>query len=98
MVKSRRSCCLRSSSDSFLLWSCRWNSSCVYGDLSSLSLVDADVDTKLNELKSPYTQEEFQRQLQSKKLSLDDLRQQLRRDLTIQKLFNKEITSQDRKS
>ena len=58
-----------------------------------LMAVDADVDTKLNELKSPYTQEEFQKQLKSKKLSLDDLKQQLRRDLSIQKLFNKEITS-----
>src|SRR5437763_7991853 len=58
-----------------------------------LMAVDADVDTKLNELKSPYTQEEFQKQLQSKKLTLDDLKQQLRRDLSIQKLFNKEITS-----
>ena len=52
-----------------------------------------DVETKLNELKAPYTQEELQKQLQSKKLTLDDLKQQLRRDLSIQKLFNKEITS-----
>jgi len=58
-----------------------------------LMAVDADVETKLNELKSPYTQEEFQKQLQSKKLTLEDLKQQLRRDLSIQKLFNKEITS-----
>src|SRR5947207_2186526 len=58
-----------------------------------LLAVDADVETKLNELKAPYTQEEFQKQLKSKKLSLDDLKQQLRRDLSIQKLFNKEITS-----
>ena len=58
-----------------------------------LMAVDADVETKLNELKAPYTQEEFQKQLASKKLTLDDLKQQLRKDLSIQKLFNKEITS-----
>src|SRR5207247_1903455 len=58
-----------------------------------LMAVDADVETKLNELKAPYTQEEFQKQLQNKKLTLDDLKQQLRKDLSIQKLFNKEITS-----
>src|SRR5437667_8154911 len=58
-----------------------------------LMAVDADVETKLNELKAPYTQEEFQKQLQNKKMTLDDLKQQLRRDLSIQKLFNKEITS-----
>lgn len=58
-----------------------------------LMAVDADVETKLNELKAPYTQEEFQKQLQSKRLTLDDLRAQLRRDLSIQKLINKEVTS-----
>jgi len=58
-----------------------------------LMAVDADVETKLNELKAPYTQEEFQKQLATKKLTLDDLKQQLRKDLSIQKLFNKEITS-----
>lgn len=58
-----------------------------------LMAVDADVETRLNELKAPYTQEEFQKQLQSKKLTLEELKQQLRRDLSIQKLFNKEITS-----
>jgi peptidyl-prolyl cis-trans isomerase SurA len=58
-----------------------------------LMAVDADVETKLNELKAPYTQEEFQKQLQAKKLTLDDLRLQLRRQLSIDKLFNKEITS-----
>jgi peptidyl-prolyl cis-trans isomerase SurA len=58
-----------------------------------LMAVDADVETKLNELKAPYTQEEFQKQLQAKKLTLDDLKQQLRRQLSIDKLFNKEITS-----
>src|SRR5258708_12452533 len=58
-----------------------------------LMAVDADVETKLNELKAPYTQEEFQKQLKSKNLTLDDLKQQLRRNLSIDKLFNKEIPS-----
>jgi peptidyl-prolyl cis-trans isomerase SurA len=58
-----------------------------------LMAVDADVETKLNELKAPYTQEEFQKQLTSKKLTLEDLKAQLRRDLSIQKLINKEVTS-----
>jgi peptidyl-prolyl cis-trans isomerase SurA len=58
-----------------------------------LMAVDADVETKLNELKAPYTQEEFQKQLQSKHLTMEDLKMQLRRDLSIQKLINKEVTS-----
>jgi peptidyl-prolyl cis-trans isomerase SurA len=58
-----------------------------------LMAVDADVEAKFNELKAPYTKEEFQRQLQSRKMTVEDLKSQLRRDLSIQKLFNKEITS-----
>jgi peptidyl-prolyl cis-trans isomerase SurA len=53
-----------------------------------LMAVEADVDTKLNELKAPYTKEEFQKQMDSKKLTLEDLKQQLKRDLSVQKLFN----------
>jgi peptidyl-prolyl cis-trans isomerase SurA len=60
---------------------------------ASLVATDADIEAKLNELKSPYTQEEFQRQLQSRKMTVEDLKAQLRRDLSVQKLFNKEITS-----
>jgi peptidyl-prolyl cis-trans isomerase SurA len=54
---------------------------------------DADVDAKFNELKAPYTQEEFQKQLDARKMTVDELKVQLRRDLSVQKLFNKEITS-----
>ncbi|MBS1874879.1 MAG: peptidylprolyl isomerase [Acidobacteria bacterium] len=60
---------------------------------ASLVATDADVEAKLNELKAPYTQEEFQRQLQSRKMTVEDLKAQLRRDLSVQKLFNKEIGS-----
>ena len=55
---------------------------------------DADVDAKFNELKAPYTQEEFQKQLDARKMTVEELKAQLRRDLSVQKLFNKEITSQ----
>ena len=58
-----------------------------------LMATDADVESKFAELKAPYTQEEFQKQLASRKMSVEDLKAQLKRDLSIQKLFNKEITS-----
>jgi peptidyl-prolyl cis-trans isomerase SurA len=58
-----------------------------------LMAVDADVESKFNELKAPYTKEEFERQLRNRKMTAEDLKGQLRRDLSIQKLFNKEITS-----
>ena len=58
-----------------------------------LMATDADVESKFTELKAPFTQEEFQKQLTSRKMSVDDFKAQLKRDLSIQKLFNKEITS-----
>ncbi len=54
---------------------------------------DADVDAKFNELKAPYTQEEFQKLLKQRKMSLADLKAQIRREISVQKLFNKEIGS-----
>jgi peptidyl-prolyl cis-trans isomerase SurA len=58
-----------------------------------LMATDSDVEAKFNELKAPYTQEEFQKQLADRKITVEELRAQLRRDLSVQKLFNREITS-----
>jgi len=58
-----------------------------------LMAVDTEVEAKVTELKAPYTQEEFQKHLQSRGLTLEQMRTELRRTLSIQKLFNKEITS-----
>jgi len=58
-----------------------------------LMATDADVDAKLTELKAPFTQEEFLRQLSARHMTMDDLKVQLRQDLSIEKLVNKEITS-----
>lgn len=58
-----------------------------------LMATDSEVETKFNELKAPYTQEEFQRQLDARRMTAADLKSQIRRDLSIQKLVNKEITS-----
>jgi peptidyl-prolyl cis-trans isomerase SurA len=58
-----------------------------------LMATDADVESKFTELKAPYTQEEFQKQLASTKMTVEDMKQQLKRDLSVQKLFTKEITS-----
>ena len=58
-----------------------------------LMATDSDVDAKFAELKAPYTQEEFQKQLNERKMTVEDLKAQLRRDLSVQKLLNKETTS-----
>ncbi len=58
-----------------------------------LMAVDTDVEAKFNEMKAPYTKEEFDKQLAARKMTVEDLKSQLRRDLSIQKLINKEITA-----
>ncbi len=54
---------------------------------------DGDVDAKFNEYKAPYTQEQFQKLLEQRKMSVADLKAQIRRELSVQKLTNKEIGS-----
>lgn len=58
-----------------------------------LMATDADVESRFAELKAPYTQEEFQRQLAARKMSGDDMKAQIKRDLSVTKLINKEIKS-----
>ncbi|SPE22393.1 PpiC-type peptidyl-prolyl cis-trans isomerase [Candidatus Sulfopaludibacter sp. SbA3] len=60
---------------------------------AGLIAVDADVETELNKMKAPFTKEEFEKKLADKHMTVEDLKAQLRRDLTVNKLINKEITS-----
>lgn len=58
-----------------------------------LMATDEEVDSKLNELKAPYTQEQFEKRLNEKKLTADDLKREIRRNLTVDKVLNKEVNS-----
>lgn len=59
----------------------------------NLAASDEDVNARLTEMKTPYTQEEFDRRLKQSGMTLDDLKRQIRRGLTSTKLLNKEIES-----
>jgi len=59
----------------------------------NLTATDAEVDAKVAEAKAPYTEEQFQAKLKASNQNLDDLRHDLRRSITIDKLINKEINS-----
>ena len=59
----------------------------------NLAATDEDVDGQINEMKAPFTQEEFNKRLGEKHLTLEDLRRDVRRNKTTEKLFNKEINS-----
>jgi peptidyl-prolyl cis-trans isomerase SurA len=54
---------------------------------------DAEVEDKFTESKNPYTEEEFQRKLRDSGITVDDLKSELRREVSIQKLINREIIS-----
>jgi peptidyl-prolyl cis-trans isomerase SurA len=58
-----------------------------------LLATDDEVDRKLNEVKSPYSAEDFNKRLQERKLSLDDFKRDIRRALTADKVLHKEVTS-----
>ncbi len=58
-----------------------------------LTAVDSDVETEFNKMKAPFTKEEFERRLNERHMTVDDLKTQIRHDLTLNKLINKEITS-----
>lgn len=62
---------------------------------SKLNVVasDEDVNAKITEMKAPYTQEEWDKQLKARNETLDDLKSDIRRQLTESKLLNKEIDS-----
>ncbi|MGA2421441.1 MAG: peptidylprolyl isomerase [Candidatus Acidiferrum sp.] len=59
----------------------------------NLEASDGEVEDKFTELKSPYTEDEFQKQLKDRNVTVDDLKGDLRRQLSIQKLLNREVVA-----
>jgi peptidyl-prolyl cis-trans isomerase SurA len=58
-----------------------------------LEATDEDAAEKLTEIRSSYTQEEFAQQLRSANLTTKDIQSQVRRELTIDRLMNKDVFS-----
>jgi peptidyl-prolyl cis-trans isomerase SurA len=54
---------------------------------------DEEVERRLKEIKSPYNDQQFEQSLAERKLTLDDVRREIRRSLTADKVINREITS-----
>jgi peptidyl-prolyl cis-trans isomerase SurA len=59
----------------------------------NLEASDGEVEDKFTEMKSPYTEEEFQRQLKERGLSVDDLKKGMKRQLSTEKLMNREVVA-----
>ena len=58
-----------------------------------LLATDDEVDRRLNEIKSPFTKEEFDARLKEKRITFDDFKRDVRRSLTVEKVLNKEVSS-----
>ena len=71
------------------------NNEILYQKAQALNLVasDSEVEDKFTESKSPYTEDEFEKKLKENGLTVDDLKKEIRRQLSIQKLLNREIVS-----
>jgi peptidyl-prolyl cis-trans isomerase SurA len=58
-----------------------------------LTAVDADVDTEFNKRTAGLTREEIDKRLAERHMTVNEAKAQIRRDLTVDKLINKEISS-----
>jgi peptidyl-prolyl cis-trans isomerase SurA len=58
-----------------------------------LLATDEEVDRKLNEIKSPFSPEEFTARLKEKNITQEDFKRDIRRSVTVDKVMNKEVTS-----
>jgi len=59
----------------------------------NLTATNEEVDAKVAEMKAPYTEDQFDQKLKASNHTLDDVKHDLRRSLTFEKLLNKEINS-----
>ena len=59
---------------------------------TNVTVTDAEVDAAFAERKGNMTDEQFQQELDSRKLTTDDLKRGLRRELTVNKLVEQDVT------
>ena len=64
-----------------------------YAAKFNLTASDEDVSAKVTDMKALHTQEKFDKLLKQRNVTLDDLKRDIRRELTKTKLLNKEIES-----
>jgi peptidyl-prolyl cis-trans isomerase SurA len=58
-----------------------------------LGATDGEVEDKFTEVKSPFTEEQFQQQLKEQRVTVDDLKQDIRRQISLDKVLNREVVS-----
>ena len=58
-----------------------------------LLATDDEVNSKLAEIKAPFSQQDFDKRLAARNITLADFKADLRRSITVEKVLNKEVTS-----
>lgn len=58
-----------------------------------IQATDSEVEKQFSQMKAPYTEAEFQHQLDQRGITADQLKSELRENISIQKLINREIVS-----
>ncbi len=64
-----------------------------YAAHSGITVSESDIDTKVAQFKSPYSPEQFAEKLKEQGMTEDDLREEIRTNLTIEKLLNRDVRS-----
>jgi peptidyl-prolyl cis-trans isomerase SurA len=59
----------------------------------NLGATEAEISTKFTDFKKNFTEEKFQEFLKDQGVTVEDIRNELKKNSTIEKLYNKEITS-----
>jgi peptidyl-prolyl cis-trans isomerase SurA len=60
---------------------------------SGITVSESEIDTKMGQLKSPYSQQQFEEKLKERGITEADLRDEVRTSLTVNKLINRDINS-----
>ncbi len=71
------------------------NNEILFERAKTLNLVasDAEVEDRFTQSKSSFTEDEFQKKLADSGLSVNDLKNEIRRELSIQKVLNREVVA-----
>ena len=71
------------------------NNEILFQRAKALNLVasDGEVEDRFTQSKSSFTEDEFQKKLRDSGLTVDDLKNEIRRELSIQKLLNREVVA-----
>ncbi len=64
-----------------------------YAARSGITVSESEIDTKMAQFKSPYSEEQFEQRLKAQGITEADLRDDVRSSLTLEKLFNRDVNS-----